>query len=119
MARREAKTRGHTRQRRYPYARARGDADAALRDYLAIDRTVLSNERTLLSYARTALALGAVGASAIKFFDSVALEVMGWLFIALGVLTAAYGVRRFGITLGRIRAAVEAVAPPDEDDAGG
>jgi len=117
MTKRSAQSRGHARRQRFPYARVRSAPDAALRDYLAIDRTVLSNERTLLSYMRTSLAMVAVGASAIKFFDSLALDVMGWLFIVLGVLVVAYGVRRFGITLTRIRAAVEAVAPPEGDDA--
>ncbi len=66
-----------------------------LRDYLAIDRTVLANERTVLAYLRTALAFAVVGASAIKFFDSVLYETLGATFILFGAIVAALGLRRF------------------------
>ncbi|MGP1310240.1 MAG: DUF202 domain-containing protein [Phycisphaerales bacterium] len=66
-----------------------------LRDYLAIDRTVLANERTVLAYLRTALAMAVVGASAMKFFDSLLYEVVGGIFILLGVVVAGLGLRRF------------------------
>jgi putative membrane protein len=66
-----------------------------LRDYLAIDRTVLANERTVLAYLRTALAFVVVGASAIKFFDSVLYEALGGAFILFGAIVAAFGARRF------------------------
>lgn len=66
-----------------------------LRDYLAIDRTVLANERTLLAYLRTALAFAVVGASAIKFFDSIVYEVVGGVFVLIGVVIAVVGARRF------------------------
>ncbi len=65
-----------------------------LRDHLAIDRTTLANERTLLGYVRTSLALAVVGASALKFFDSAALIVTGWGFLAIGVVTFLVGLRR-------------------------
>ncbi len=65
-----------------------------LRDYLAIDRTVLANERTVLAYLRTALAFAVVGASAIKFFDSLLYETLGAAFIVFGAVVGILGARR-------------------------
>lgn len=81
-----------------------------LRDYLAIDRTVLANERTLLAYLRTSLAFGVVGASAIKFFDSIWYEVVGIAFIVFALLVACAGVQRFYRVRRRVRDAL-AIAP--------
>jgi putative membrane protein len=77
-----------------------------LRDYLAIDRTVLANERTLLAYLRTALAFAVVGASAMKFFDSILYEVVGGVFILFGVIVAAVGAKRFFSVQKRIEEAL-------------
>jgi putative membrane protein len=66
-----------------------------LRDHLALGRTTLANERTLLGYVRTALALAVVGASALKFFESPALLVLGWAFLAAGAATLLIGLRRY------------------------
>jgi len=77
-----------------PYARFR-DQELTLNDYLAIDRTILSNERTLLAYIRAALAQVIIGGSALKFFDSFALTVLGWLFIAGAVVTMLVGWQRY------------------------
>jgi putative membrane protein len=66
-----------------------------LRDQLAIDRTILSNERTFLAYIRTALALFATGGFVIRFFDSNLLEVLGWIFILLGIITVVIGKFRY------------------------
>jgi len=86
-----------------PPARIR-DEPLILRDYLAIDRTALANERTLLGYLRTALALAAVGASALKFFDSVTFAVLGWCFLAIGAAMFLIGLRRYWQFKGRIDA---------------
>lgn len=77
-----------------------------LRDYLAIDRTILANERTLLSYLRTALAFAVVGASAIKFFDSLVYEVLGVCFILFGLMVIGVGARRFLRVRKRIEEAI-------------
>ena len=69
--------------------------DTTLRDQLAVERTVLANERTLLAYIRTALAFVIAGASAIHFLDSAAVDVIGWLGLVAGVVTAAVGTWRF------------------------
>lgn len=71
-----------------------------------MDRTILANERTLLAYLRTALALIIVGGSAIKFFVSPVVHVSGGIFIVLALLVMVVGVRRFGRTNRRIRAAI-------------
>ena len=41
-----------------------------LRDWLALDRTVLANERTFLAYGRTSLGLFLSGVTLIKVFKS-------------------------------------------------
>jgi len=74
---------------------AAGETDSTLRDRLAVDRTELANERTLLAYARTGLALLVVGGSFLKFFDTVATALAGWLFVLLGVFVIAVGTARF------------------------
>jgi putative membrane protein len=88
-----------------PYSRF-GSSSLTLNDYLAIDRTILSNERTLLAYGRTALAQVIIGGSALKFFDSPALTLLGWLFLAGGVVTMLIGWRRFHRTNRLLRAAL-------------
>ncbi|MBM3500885.1 MAG: DUF202 domain-containing protein [Armatimonadetes bacterium] len=79
-----------------------------LRDHLAIDRTVLANERTFLAYIRTALTLLVVGASFIKFFDSMTLDVVGWAFMPAAVAVLGFGVWRYRQTKALIRKAESA-----------
>lgn len=67
-----------------------------LRDYLAIDRTILTNETAFMSYVRTSLTLIAAGASLVKFFSTNELmQVLGWMFIGVGGWFALYGYRRY------------------------
>lgn len=66
-----------------------------LRDDLAENRTDLANERTFLAYLRTALTFFVAGASFIKFFDSLFLKLVGWIFIPIGIVTAFMGFLRF------------------------
>ncbi len=61
-------------------------------DYLAIDRTVLSNERTFLAVLRTALALLIVGISLLNFLDHPAYDI-----IAIVCLTATPFIFFFGL----------------------
>lgn len=70
--------------------------DTTLRDHLAVQRTALANERTFLAFIRTAIALVAAGASSIHFLEGTAVDVLGWAFVAAGVVV-------FGIGLGRYR----------------
>ncbi len=66
-----------------------------LRDYLAVDRTILANEASFMSYIRTALTLIAAGATMIKFFDNLLMAVLGWTFIGVGAWLAFYGLHRY------------------------
>lgn len=88
-----------------PYAKF-SDRSLTLNDYLAIDRTILSNERTLLAYGRTALAEVIIGGSALKFFDSTVMAIIGWLFLAGGLITIFIGWRRYRHTDRLLRVAL-------------
>ncbi len=66
-----------------------------LRDYLAIDRTILTNETSYMSYIRTSLTLIAAGATLIKFFNSEYTQALGWMFIAVGGWLSFHGYRRY------------------------
>jgi putative membrane protein len=91
-----------------------------LTDRLATDRTILANERTFLAYVRTALSLIVAGVFSIKFFDSVVLEVIGWMFIVAGAATCVIGVRRYRRTNQFIHLLVKRgeVAPPSAESLG-
>lgn len=88
-----------------PYSRFKNH-ELTLNDYLAIDRTILSNERTLLSYVRAALSQLIIGASALKFFDSLALTILGWIFIVAAVATMIIGWFRYRHTDHLLRVAL-------------
>jgi putative membrane protein len=77
-----------------PYSRFE-QTDLILRDVLAADRTVLANERTFLAYMRTALTLVVSGITFVKFLGNAYLEILGWLFIPLGIFTFVFGWRRY------------------------
>lgn len=66
-----------------------------LRDYLAIDRTLLANETSFMSYVRTSLTLIAAGATLIKFFDSEYMQALGWGFVAVGGWLSVHGYNRY------------------------
>ncbi|MBM3475130.1 MAG: DUF202 domain-containing protein [Armatimonadetes bacterium] len=95
-----------------PYAKEE-PGQLILRDHLAIDRTVLANERTFLAYIRTALTLFVVGASLIKFFDSLPATVVGWIFIPIGLAVLAFGISRYR----RINALIHRAEGPPEEEA--
>ena len=68
-----------------------------LRDHLAADRTILANERTFPAYIRTALTLFVAGLSFVhlKIFESHIFEVIGIIFILLGIATFFVGLFRY------------------------
>lgn len=72
------------------------DEKLILRDHLAVDRTELANERTILAYVRTSLTLLVAGISFVKFFGSLLVEVLGWVFIVSAVPVIAFGFYRYG-----------------------
>ncbi len=77
-----------------PYASFKKE-EITLRDHLAADRTILANERTFLAYIRTALTFFVSGATFIKFFDSLILEVLGWVFVPIAIYVFILGTRRY------------------------
>jgi len=56
-----------------------------LSDHLAAHRTDLANDRTFLAYIRTALTFAVVGVTFIKFFGNLLIEIIGWIFIPVGM----------------------------------
>ena len=69
-----------------------------LRDHLAADRTILANERTFLAYIRTALTLFVAGLSFVhlkEIFSSSIVEVIGIIFILIGIATFFVGLFRY------------------------
>ncbi|MDR3191592.1 MAG: DUF202 domain-containing protein [Treponema sp.] len=66
-----------------------------LRDYLALDRTVLANERTLFSYIRLSLGIAAAGVGMIEILDIKAAIVSGCVLVALSPLVCVIGILRF------------------------
>ena len=53
-----------------------------LRDFLALDRTILANKRTLLAYVRTSIGLLAGGIGMVKVVPDGIVNVLGCVFIA-------------------------------------
>jgi len=53
-----------------------------LRDYLALDRTILANKRTLLAYVRTFVGLIAGGIGMVKVVTDGVVNAVGYVFIA-------------------------------------
>ena len=80
------------------------EEEMILRDYLALDRTVLANERTFLAYARTAMALVIAGVTFIKFFDSLAMTITGAICVPIGIALMAWGIYRYRQVHDRIHA---------------
>jgi len=72
-----------------------------LRDYLAVDRTVMSNEVSFLSYIRTALTMDVAAVTFLKFFDVTALHILGWVLIIASLMLVVHGATRYE-TMGKI-----------------
>jgi putative membrane protein len=67
-----------------------------LRDYLAVDRTMMANETSFMSFVRTALTMIGAGVTLIKFFNDGGITyTVGWCFIVIGGWVALYGYNRF------------------------
>jgi putative membrane protein len=66
-----------------------------LRDKLAIDRTILANERTFLAYIRTFLTFLITGVGFIKFIDTFAIQILGWIFAIFSVFIGIFGLLRY------------------------
>jgi putative membrane protein len=71
------------------------EGEGQLRDRLARERTKLAIERTFLAYVRTALAFIVVGIPALWMFESLAIQVLGWASILLGIGMAVFSISRY------------------------
>lgn len=81
----------------HPYEHYQGVSkeNMVLRDYLAVDRTIMANESSFLSYIRTALTMIVAAVTFLKFFSSPAMHVLGWIFIVCAVLMVIHGATRY------------------------
>jgi putative membrane protein len=75
-----------------------------VRDWLALDRTILANERTFLAWCRTSLTLMIAGVTFVRFFGHRIYTVIGAIFIAAGILIFTLGYARYRRMLGHYRA---------------
>ena len=66
-----------------------------LRDYLAMDRTILANQRTLLAYFRTFIGLIAAGIGIVKLVDELVITVVGWAFVFISPVILWIGVVQY------------------------
>lgn len=66
-----------------------------LRDYLAVDRTMMTNEASYMSYIRTSLTMMAAGVTLIKIFPEDYVQIVGWGIIVIGGWLAIHGYHRF------------------------
>lgn len=83
-----------------------------MRDYLALERTILSNERTLLSYSQHALTLAAAGTTTVLTLDAPILVVGGALLIVTGLGVGVLGVLRFR----RVKRRLDGASPAETAD---
>jgi putative membrane protein len=71
------------------------EEEMILRDYLAIDRTIMSNESTFLANIRTTLTFVVAGVTLIKFFNSLPFQVLGWVLMAIGGWLLLHGYNKY------------------------
>jgi putative membrane protein len=74
-----------------------------LRDWLALDRTVLANKRTFLAYGRTSIALMALGIAFVKLIKHQFFEISGFALIGIGVVVFFVGLWEFNRNTQRFR----------------
>lgn len=85
-----------------PYEEFRRE-EMILRDWLALDRTVLANKRTFLAYGRTAIALLALGIAFVKLIHHELFEISGFLLMAVGAFVFVVGLREFSLNTVRFK----------------
>lgn len=69
--------------------------DLIIRDYLALDRTRLSNERSLLAYYRTGLTTLVSGVTGFNVFHDIVLRSTSMMLIICGVGIMVIGIVRY------------------------
>ena len=80
-----------------------------LRDYLALDRTILANERTLLAYLRTFIGTFSAGIALIKLFDTSLTTTIGYVFTMVSPLFIILGIIRYVQVSKKLKTIDEAV----------
>lgn len=78
-----------------------------LRDWLALDRTVLANKRTFLAYSRTAIAMVVLGIAFVKLIGHQFFEISGFLLILFGIIVFFIGIREYSSNTRRFRKLME------------
>ena len=63
-----------------------------LRDYLALDRTILANKRTLLAYIRTFIGFLASGIGMVELLAEKIINIIGYTFIIIAVPILIMGI---------------------------
>ena len=66
-----------------------------LRDYLALDRTVLANDRTLLAYIRAFVGAFSAGIAMIKLTDTFSINIAGYILAAMSPVFIIIGIIRY------------------------
>jgi putative membrane protein len=69
--------------------------DLALRDELAVERTLLANERTFLAYLRSGAALLIAGVSIMHFSTEGWFWAVGVACLPVGIITGIVGLGRY------------------------
>ncbi len=100
-----------------PYSRIKKEEkELILRDYLAVDRTLLSNETAFLSYIRTSLTMLVAGVTLMHLFDTPSMNLFGWSLIVGSGIMAWIGTHRYNANQ---RALVELVEEGENNTAQG
>ena len=76
--------------------------DFTLRDYLALERTIMSNERTLLAYLRTGIALLIAGITGTQVFAEKSWLIISIVAAVAGIIVVLLGLRRFLVVRSRL-----------------
>ncbi len=85
-----------------PYAKFKRD-EMILRDWLAMDRTILANKRTFLAYGRTAIALFVLGIAFVRLTNHQFFEISGFVLMSLGIMIFIVGSREYITTHKRLK----------------
>jgi putative membrane protein len=79
-----------------PYHRIKKEEkQLILRDYLAIDRTLLANESSLLAYIRTSLTMLVAGVTLPHVFPSSSMTALGWSLVLSAGALILIGIHRY------------------------
>ena len=66
-----------------------------IRDYLALDRTILANRRTLLSYVRTFIGLFGGGIGLVELLDNTVIMIIGYISMGISLPILIIGINEF------------------------